>query len=58
MNVLFEGVYEDVDKLKLGEEENDDDDDDDDNNNNNGDTVGLQDLMYLEISPFNPEVSY
>ena len=51
MNVLFEGVYEDVDKLKLGEEENDD-------NNNNGDTVGLQDLLYLEVSPFNPEVCY
>ena len=48
MNGLFEGVYEDVDKLQL----NDDRDDD------GGDTVGLQDLLNMEILPFNPEVCY
>ena len=50
MNGLFEGVYEDVDKLQL----NDDSDDDDCNE----DTVGLQDLLNMEISAFIPEVCY
>ena len=48
MNGLFQGVYEDVDKLQL----NDDSDD------NDGETVGLQDLLNMEISPFIPEVCY